>query len=456
MWACHRPLAPAIDFPPENMAPVARRFSNALQPRTIIIVILLMIAGGFAARFGPIIVSYLLIPPERGYYRYYREWSNNPLIDWNYYFVEKSYLASGSFRENRFDEDWEIFRGSSSERFLYDRRDEFDGEVRFSRTEMILRFASGAEEHYPRELDLWKIWVAKANAKTPEASWRRLVPAREAYLRMIAARMKEAGASQSPATDARRRPPIIKPAVTEPNPYGPALFAVTEFGTWNNTGTVLAVYADGTTIYRDMGKDETATYYSLKAESGAKELETLLGGDISDASQRYDISSATDQPITTLWLNDHRVSVYGRFPFRMSVPSAEDFDRPDYDDAKNRWDALPAAVRQTLENVEALRKTPNSPWLPRRVEITFSEFEHARGKVIAWPQKWPGLYDQTSRKRASGSYRVFISPSDLSELRAVLPGDSFTAIMIDYNKMAAGFRFPFPAEDAWMGPAKTP
>ncbi|MBS0632112.1 MAG: hypothetical protein JSS11_09380 [Verrucomicrobia bacterium] len=429
--------------------------------------VLLGIAVGVAGgRYGPAAVSYLLIPPEHGVFRYYQTYSSSVRPYWEYWSVEDGCLVSQDFRRNDFRETWEIVHGDSSRFYLYDNRNEHDGEVIFTRTEMIVRQLSGREYHYPRVLDLWEIWREKYGFYAGidglgPVHYERLAPERAAYDATIARRMKQQGLTVSPAVNARRRPPLPSAAYVEPPSHAKPVFAVMEWGAWNQTGTVFALYADGTAIARtlsEMGKrreDTQLSYHWVDPADASRLSDAISAPDLTNLSEHYRLSYATDQVTTTLWISGKQIEIYG--PWREPAPPPEDeeevseaWKRREEEERKIRA-TLPDALRQILLKIDRMRQAAGREWLPAKIEVSFNDYEHSRDKPILWPREWPGLYDATSRKNGFGHYSVFVPSSEWPKLRAFLATrPERGAVMIDLNLMAPTVRFPFPGESAWL------
>ncbi len=167
-----------------------------------------------ATPYGLTAISYALIPPQNGYFRYTDIGDMGrfdiPGVYWKRW---GSILGNVSPRRNGSDEKWELVRDKGRRYFLYDARNEFDGTVTFNRTEMILRHADGEEAHYPRVLNLWEILAEYRKSNDQKMSHGLLAPLREEHERQIVARMKERNISINPAAIAQRRPPVITPPV---------------------------------------------------------------------------------------------------------------------------------------------------------------------------------------------------------------------------------------------------
>jgi len=375
---------------------------------------------------------------------------------WSYWKCSGTMVGSTNIRHNYSSERWELVHDSGHRHFLYDARNEFDGVITFTRTEMIFHEQGGEERHYPRVLDLWDIWFDHRKASGERTRHRSLAADREEHQRRITARMQERGISISPAKNAQRRPPVLKsPVVATASPKQVPLFAVTEFGYGNNTGTVYAVYADGTVICRSLPENPAAPYHQLKVPNAAQFIREQLGADFLSQPDKIRLSDATDQLITTVWTPEKTLEIYGRWrePDSSWGPPAEwtDADKQFNERMKERWDSVLAGIRPTLRKIDDLRSVQGINWLPPQIEVIFSEYENAVDQPIDWPSEWPGLYADTSIKRQTDCYSVYVPAADLGKLTAFLDTRRERgAVMIDLNQMSPSVRFPFPSENTWL------
>ena len=235
-----------------------------------------------AAWYGPVAISFAAIPSEHGYFRYYENFDMRRIeAYWNYWKCSGTMIESDDLRQNRSGEEWELVRDAGHRYFRYDARNEFDGVLTFTRTEMILSVPGGSERRYSRVLDLWEIWNDHRKWDGQEKIRSRLEPRREEHLQRIAARMKERGITVSPAVIAQRRPPRLKSASAAVNPPSSQipLLAVTEFGYHNDTGTVFTVYLDGTVICRSLPENPAVPFHRCYVPNAAFFVRELLGSD---------------------------------------------------------------------------------------------------------------------------------------------------------------------------------
>ncbi|HEY4246711.1 MAG TPA: hypothetical protein VGM64_07630 [Lacunisphaera sp.] len=432
------------------------QFSPMALMKPIAIATLLMALGAVIGRYGPAVASYAIIPAKYGYFRHYRDTEADG-IRWEYWMIKSSNLVSGSFYRDRFFEEWEIVRGSAGEYFLYDDHAEFDRTLTFSRTEMVIRDQDGNEHHYPRVMDLWEVWLERINSES-RSRWYDHIDARKArYAAMIAQRMKKYGLVKSPASEAQRRPPVIKPMVADNRSQMKPLLAVTEYDFFDHaeTGTVFVLYADGTAICRSIPANPESPFHMIEPADTKDLFVDLIPTDFDSLATRYKLSSATDQVITRFWFSGKTVELYG--PWR--EPKVFPNDTTDYTpetirennaSMREEWLRQPASLRHALSKIDELRKAAGPAWLPKRIEVQFSgELNMVQG-VVPWPKKWPGLYDTSSKKRGIAAYSVFIPSKDFAELNAFLASaQPHEVVLIDLNQMHPEIHFPLPNEDDW-------
>lgn len=412
--------------------------------------------GALIGRYAPMIASYLFIPPAHGYYRYYQDYDLDAhTAYWRYFHIDNLRLGSSTLRKNDVREEWEILWSHGHRRaWLYDDRDEHDGEVKLSRTGMTIRRLDGTTETYPRVLDLWEIWFAKSHARGEER-FSSIDARRRVYLARVEERMREAGLTRSPAESARRRPPLEAAASTvtkeEPMPF----IAVTEFGAWNNIGTVFVAYEDGRMVCRDARQAQVPTYHTAKTAQLRNALLSEMPREFESFDSRYILSKASDQVVTTVWIRGKFVEVYG--PWRdpdIRDESGDTADLPsiraENEEARALWGTLPESLRSFLKKIDELRASPGEPWIPDQIEVSFLDYEHSVDEPILWPADWPDLYSSSTRKR--GSYYTVLLPASEAErlyhFLATRPARG--AVLIDLNRMSPTVRYPFPGEAVWL------
>jgi hypothetical protein len=423
--------------------------------KRVIVAILGMALGALIGRYGSLVASYAIIPPQYGVFRYYQDYDySSDRLRWEYRMIKNGNLVSGSFHDNRFREEREVVRGTEGEYFLYDDWGEFDQTLTFTRTEMIVRNQDGKEARYGRVMDLWEIWFEKINATTDEISNSQIAPRKAEHVAKIATRMNAQGLSQSPAAEAQKRPPVRKSAIEEETSPAKPLLAVTEFGAWDETGTVFAIYDDGTVICRSDPENPETPYHLIESSDAKELLNELIPTDFETLAPRYELSTAADQTVTRFWLMGKAVALYGpwREPETMGDPAGyTEIDRQNNAFLREEWQKQPASIHRALLKIDELRKAPGKPWLPGKIQVDFSGDRSNVGKVVLWPKKWPDLYDQTSKKRGPGWYSVFVPAEDFGELNALLATCTpMGAVMIDLNQMWPRARFPFPNEEEWL------
>jgi len=423
------------------------------------IVGLLVVLLGLA-RYGPMLASWAVIPPEHGYFRenpWRSDFYSSPHMDfyWNYRCVDDGILKTINWRQGGNWETWELLRDSGHRHFLYDKWNECDGVAEFSRTELRIRNRVGMEEVYPRVLDLWEIWLERSRLVEPMKYSHNLRLMRAEHERLVEQRRIEQGLALSPGEEARRRPPVLP--LESAAPAIPAhlrpLFAITEFGYRNETGTVFALYADGTAICRTLPENEAAPYHLLKL-ADPKAFVDRVRAEKWLSGKRWELSEGSDQLETTVWVDGQKIEVYGdwRAPHLMS----EDEGNAEPNKAWNEsiradWEKRTKDIRPFMVEIDEMREREGVPWLPPKIEVVFWEYEHAADRPLHWPQEWPGIYDRSSRKRGAAVYSVYVPAGDLKKLRGFLDQrPERAAIMIDLVQMIPHVRFPFPGEEQWL------
>ena len=400
--------------------------------------------------YGPAVVSFVVIPPQHGIYRYFRTGGD---MHWEYFFLAEGRFVSADFPEKWFNEGWDMLPGESGGYLMYDYRGEFDGTLAFTRREAIIRDLDGREARFSRVFNLWEVWRHQYHARGTKRFYEPLAVRKREYEQMISRRMTEQGLSAPPAARAAKRPPPSRSAeIAGPRP----LIAVREFhGLHSEEETLFALYADGTMVRRSMSLDLDQPYHSVSVPNAEQAKNEIFPSDVSRLAEYYRISSATDQDETTVWISGKRIVIYGPWRKPHSIGDEDDAEYAEHfreinTRERQMWASLPEPLRQGLSRIDGLRVQEGRPWLPEKIEVRFNEYEHAWDESVFWPREWPGLYDPGSLKHSAYSYSVFVPSKDYAKLLTFLATRKNSgAVMIDLNKMIPEIRFPFPGESAW-------
>lgn len=87
------------------------------------------------------------------------------------------------------------------------------------------------------------------------------------------------------------------------------------------------------------------------------------------------------------------------------------------------------------------------PWTPDYIEVMFWPYEHAPGKSVVWPDRWPGLEHSTTRKRGGNAFSVYLPQSEAEAFKALLASKpERSAVLVEGHKMSVSYRLPFPHE----------
>ncbi|HLP25486.1 MAG TPA: hypothetical protein VK477_07405, partial [Acidobacteriota bacterium] len=179
-------------------------------------------------------------------------------------------------------------------------------------------------------------------------------------------------------------------AATPPAP----LIAVDAAGAWEKTfGPLFALYDDGTVIVRknwrpgwDAGPS-AASYVTLSVPSAEALAQELFPYNTATLKSSYELSSATDQDQTSVWIRGHATRIYGEWdmPKRWADLPPENLRRE-----LEMQQRLPAGLRRLLKKIEALSSSPDSvPWTPESCDIHFCDYNFAPEATTPWPDRWP-------------------------------------------------------------------
>ncbi|AWI10153.1 hypothetical protein [Ereboglobus luteus] len=246
---------------------------------------------------------------------------------------------------------------------------------------------------------------------------------------------------------------------TEPKP----LLVVATYYAWGGDtpdggSPSFVLYDDGTIIcyhkpaYGEWPQIEKL-YTTRKVVDAKKKSEELLSFDLSAAKSDYALTAATCQNETIIWTPAKKIKIYGEWkePRRFD-PSMK--NNPKFAGLIKRenelWKTLPDGIRQTLLNIEKEILIAGTPWLPEKIEIILSSYEHSPAKSVNWPKDWPSLNDKSTIKHSDSNYRILFPTKRLAELETFLASREINGpVLIDGRKMSALYRFPLPLDALW-------
>lgn len=195
------------------------------------------------------------------------------------------------------------------------------------------------------------------------------------------------------------------------------------------------LYDDGLAIWKtDAGyASATLTRSDAQALLASMDADSLAG-----LERSYVAARATDQP--TSFLLVHRggalltTSVYGDL------------------EHKSTRAVVPAPVVAAFDRLIGFDHPAAASWLPEKVEVMIWPYEYAPDPSTQWPADWPDLKAADTVDRGEESYSLFVPAADLPRLQALLASmKPKGAMQINGRKWAVSIRYPFPAEDRWMG-----
>lgn len=196
-----------------------------------------------------------------------------------------------------------------------------------------------------------------------------------------------------------------------------------------------ALYSDGTAIFQT--KDGFRSI-QLSRDEQDEMIRVFENPDLVALAGGYEVSESTDQPNNSLLFYGSKtplyISVYG-----------------DLHDEEVRA-KLPQTVIAAFDRLRDFQPPNAQAWLPSEVEVMAWPYEYAPDRSIIWPERWPDLTADTTRKRGD-SYSIFVASTELPALEKFLASRSQRgAIEISGKKLAASIRLPFPHESLWMAP----
>ena len=208
----------------------------------------------------------------------------------------------------------------------------------------------------------------------------------------------------------------------------------------------VAVYENGDVVYVKQLAENRLVYHYAKLNAAdlgaiAANWQPLL--DHPPAKKNYDLSGATDQPTTTIYVADKArfagASVYG-LSCRSKPPAPTN---PKGDDAP------PAALYTLHQTLCAMDFATGREWTPKYVEVMLWDYSYAPAASIDWPKEWPGLDSDRALKRGD-AYSIFLNGDQLPKLNAFIATQKEKgAVLLAGKKWAIAYRFTFPGEPIW-------
>jgi len=212
----------------------------------------------------------------------------------------------------------------------------------------------------------------------------------------------------------------------------------------------VAVYENGDVIFTKKVTDRLAYYHvtldSKEIESVRVRLKPLLS--LKDLRPRYNLRpNVTDQPEARFYIRDGErdvaTCVYGLMDAGTELLA---------------YTMFPGGREATVPPDEVLKlhkwfcdlNFPNAEeWKPKYAEVMLWNYSYAPEESIHWPKNWPSLDSDRAMKRGD-SYSIFLDGALLPRLREFLATRKEKgAVEVEGRKMAASYRFTFPAERVW-------
>jgi hypothetical protein len=195
---------------------------------------------------------------------------------------------------------------------------------------------------------------------------------------------------------------------------------------------ILSAYKTGEIIWQENKLPNGGEYKSVKLNKTeyAEFLSRLK--DLSKLNEEYVLTGKTDQPEENMEFNilgkSKKINVYG------SLASKECRDK---------------APKELLEMYDFLANYKNEKsknWQPEFIEVMIWPYEYAPDKSIVWPQGWPDIESNTTRKFKE-SYSIYMPVENKDALYKFIGSrNEKGAVEINGKKWAIATRIPFPHE----------
>jgi hypothetical protein len=213
----------------------------------------------------------------------------------------------------------------------------------------------------------------------------------------------------------------------------------------------VALYDDGQIILLKEDKNKRPVFFHKRLsvdELAAIKKKISAFGDYSKLKRNYDMTPATDQPETQIYLDlggpTFATSVYGLW--------VSDAKHSPYSSRKGEQkpEVLPKAIKDLHAYLTSLDFANAKQWEPLYIEVMIWGYDYAPEESIHWPKEWPGLESQFTLKRGD-SYSIFLPGSQLPKLLDFLKTEKEKgAVEIGGKKWAVSFRYTFPSEPVWF------
>lgn len=227
------------------------------------------------------------------------------------------------------------------------------------------------------------------------------------------------------------------------------VLVVIESGTWASYGPVLAIYDDGSVIWRQDVRQKDPEFFHGKTRSAAAAVAEILPANFAQLSKGYSLTQFFDATATTIWTPGRTISVYGSWR-EIRPPPAPGEVLSEFEESERRMQAsLPLELRNSLLRIDEQRKHKGDPWLPDAIEVSLESSGDLKSEPIPWPKSWPGLSPRAV-KRNDARYTIPLLPTYWPAFQQLLEKQKQgSPVLIDGKRMSVSYRFPFPREERW-------
>lgn len=224
--------------------------------------------------------------------------------------------------------------------------------------------------------------------------------------------------------------------------YGQPLLVLTETNPWLMVAgadvPTFALYENGQIIYKQAHKSGSryngSRYYQTRfAQEQLQEFigSLLIKQELLELPEKTAASRVADQPTNQLIFNFDTLVV-----------------KSTYGDLRHDSTAranTPPAFLKVYDRIIEFQDNHAKEWLPEKIEVLVSDYQHSTEQAVKWPHSWPTLKSPDTVWRSEKLYSLYLDKKHFKELLSLMKKlKDKQAVEINGKKFSISYRLPFP------------
>ncbi len=233
----------------------------------------------------------------------------------------------------------------------------------------------------------------------------------------------------------------------ETNPV-PLLMIEEYGGLGSSRHNFVSIYSDGTVIFLRQSEHETSEYKSAKVSSATALIAELGADALPKDSKQYELSYATDQPMTRIWHRGKSIRIYGNWRAPPRLHAGE--DNSDAHEIKLR-ESFPSEVKTFCTHVDSFNPDNSTNWHPETIRITLEKTDYPVGNnPVTWPPDLPSPKTSKVTQHEYGLFSFDISYQFMDRVDEVRNEMRHgRALVLDGTRCNLWVRWVIPGQDIW-------